>query len=94
MENELKESLKNWASLVDSRGLEKYKKSHPTWAINVPLSDLPKGDWDNYIKQIPKNSEVITVCDDYVNCFSAKIVWIELEKRWYKFLWVYSLTYH
>ncbi len=94
MEKELKSSIKNGAILVDSRWLKEYKAGHLENSINVPLVDLPKEDWDDYIKQIPKNSETINICDSYLNCFYAKIVWMELEKRWYKFLWVYSLVYH
>ncbi len=94
MKQELDEKLKEGAFLIDSRWIEENKKWHPTWAINVPLVDLPRWDWDWYIQKIPEKSEIITICDGYVNCFYAKIVWIELEKRGYKYIWVHSLTYN
>ena len=45
-------------------------------------------------KIILKNSKIITVCDNYVNCFYAKVVWIELEKRGFEFEGRYSLSYN
>jgi hypothetical protein len=29
------------------------------------------------------------VCDDYIDCFSAMLVWIELEQRWVNLEWIY-----
>jgi hypothetical protein len=46
----------------------------------------PSSGLDEAFAQVPKNAEVITVCDGYVNCFDARVTGIELEKRGHKFL--------
>jgi rhodanese-related sulfurtransferase len=94
MKKDLESMIKNWVVLIDSRWLDEYKKEHLSNVLNVPLVDLFKDSWNDYINKIPKKSEIINICDSYVNCFYAKVVWIELERRWYKFLWVYSLIYN
>ncbi len=40
-----------------------------------------------------ENDRVVIVCDDYVNCFDARLVWIELERKGAEYLWVYFKTW-
>ncbi len=80
-----------WVYLVDVRKIEKFKQRKIKGSVNIPLTYLPKTKWDFYIKKIPEKSKIITICDDNESCFYAKIVWIEMEKRLYKFLWTYKL---
>ncbi len=91
--NELQTTVEKWAILIDSRWTEKQEENYLSAAIDLPLVDLPKSEWDKYIKKIPQKSKIIVLCDNYTNCFYAKIIWIELEKRWHSFLWRYSLAY-
>ena len=34
--------------------------------------------------------DVIIVCDDWVNCFDAKLIWAELENGGVTFLWRFT----
>ena len=94
MKDTLQEAVEKGVVLIDVRKTIKYKVNALKGSISLPLVELPKNKWDSYIKKIPKNSHIITVCDDYVNCFYAKIVWIELAKRGHIFKGRYSLAYN
>jgi len=94
MKDSLKNKIEEWTILVDVRDFVKYKNNHLKNSINIPLVNLPKKDWEKYIVKIEKKSKIITVCDNYVNCFYAKVVWIELEKRGFEFEGRYSLAYN
>jgi len=76
--------------LVDSRKSEKYNKKHIKGSINLPTLYTPTADLDKIISQIPKGSKVVTVCDEYVNCFDARITGIKLEKAGMIFLGRYN----
>lgn len=67
--------------LVDVRSPQKYKDYHISWSISVPLMETPSSQVDTILAQVPPRKKIITICDEYINCFTAKIVWIELEKR-------------
>lgn len=76
--------------LVDVRSKEKFEKNRIPGAVNIPLLDTPTATLATLFLQVPKKKEVITICDEYINCFAAKLVWIELEKRGAIFLGRYN----
>jgi rhodanese-related sulfurtransferase len=80
-----------WVFLVDVRKRQDFETKKIDWSINIPLVYLPKTKWDFYINKIPEKSKIITICDNPETCFYAQVVWIEMEKRLYKFLWIYKL---
>lgn len=87
---QVKDKLKEEVVLVDSRDPEKFQSKHIEWAINIPLMYTPSGEIEKVLWQIKKESTIIVVCDDYINCFDAKLTGIELEKRGIIFLWRYN----
>lgn len=87
---EVKEKIKNWVKIVDVRDEIKFKTKTINWAVNISFLNTPTEKLDISLSQIKSWSEIITMCDDYINCFDAKITWIELEKRWINFLWRYN----
>jgi len=88
--NEVKNYVKKGSILIDSREAKKYKQSHIPDSINISMLATSREDLEKLFAQIPEHSTVITICDDYVNCFDAKVVGVEVEKRKHKFLGRYN----
>lgn len=88
--SQVKEKLKDGIILIDSREPVKYNLKHIKDALNIPIMYTPSNDIENIFSQVAKGGSVIIICDDYINCFDAKITWIELEKRWIIFLGRYN----
>lgn len=87
---EVKKSVQAGVVLVDSREPTKFKRSHIKGAINIPMFFTPTKDLEKVFSQIPPDSKVITICDEFVNCFDAKVTGVELEKRQQQFLGRYN----
>ncbi len=88
--SEIKQKVNEGKILVDSREPFKFEKSHIEGSFNIPIMHTPSIEIEKAFSQIPANSEVVTVCDGYVNCFDAKLAAIELENRGHKFLGRYN----
>ncbi len=88
--NQVKEKITEWVILIDSREPIKYNTKHIDWAINIPIMYTPTSEIWQAFSQIPKWSSVIIICDAYINCFDAKITWIELEQKGIIFLGRYN----
>ncbi len=88
--SEVKNYIKKGAILVDSREPKKYKQSHIPGTLNISMLSTSREDLEKLFAQIPEHSTVITICDDYVNCFDAKVTGVELEKRKHVFLGRYN----
>jgi rhodanese-related sulfurtransferase len=76
--------------LVDSRPPAKYQKKHIPGSVNIPTIYTASSDIDRVFSQVPAGSTVITVCDDFVSCFDAKVTGVKLEKRGATFLGRYN----
>lgn len=50
----------------------------------------PSDSFEKVFSQVKEKSEVVVICDAYVNCFDAKLTGIELEKRGVVFLGRYN----
>jgi rhodanese-related sulfurtransferase len=87
---QVKQKEKEWVLLIDSRQPSKFKTSTVKWSINIPIMYTPTSQIDEVFSQVKKWDSIIVICDDYINCFDAKLTWIELEKRWLNFLWRYN----
>lgn len=87
---EVKNYVKNGVILIDSREPKKYKQSHIAGSINISMFSTSREELETLFAQIPKQSRVITLCDEYVNCFDAKVTGVELEKRKHIFLGRYN----
>jgi rhodanese-related sulfurtransferase len=88
--SETRDEVKNGTILVDSRQPDKYNQSHVPASINIPTMYIPSIQYNDVLGQIPANSKIIAICDDYVNCFDAKVTGVELEKRGHTFLGRYN----
>jgi rhodanese-related sulfurtransferase len=88
--DQVKSKVAEGVVLVDCREPSRYKTSHITNSINLPIMYTPTIDLEKAFAQVPAKSRVITVCDGYVNCFDAKITGVELENRGYEFLGRYN----
>lgn len=87
---DVRRAVSDGALLVDARQPEKYQYSHISGTANIAMMYTPTLLMDSAFAQLPPEQTVITVCDDYVNCFDAKIVGVELEKRGHQFLGRYN----
>ncbi|MFH1621400.1 MAG: rhodanese-like domain-containing protein [Patescibacteria group bacterium] len=84
--DELKDNLAKGIVLVDTRPPNSYNAWHISGSINIPLMSTPSISVEQTFSRVPAHSTVITVCDDYVNCFDAKLTGVELERRGHTFL--------
>ena len=76
--------------IVDSRETWRYEAWHVPGSINIPILYTPSFEIDTKINQIPKGKSVITLCDDYVNCFDARVGGVKIEKAGYTFIERYN----
>jgi len=88
--DEVESKVKDNAFLVDTREPYKYNQSHIAGSVNIPLMYTSTLNLELVFAQVPENSEIITVCDGYVNCFDAKLTGVELERRGHEFLGRYN----
>ena len=79
--------------LVDCREPWVYEEWHIEGSVNIPIMYTPSIDLEEAFAQVPAGSTVITVCDDYVNCFDAKITGVELEDRGITFIGRYNFPW-
>ncbi len=88
------EQVKSYISqgvvIVDSRQPSSYQKNHMTGSIPIPTIYTPTSQMEKTLAQVPPNAAVITVCDDFVSCFDAKITGVKLEKKGHTFLGRYN----
>lgn len=74
------------ALLIDAR--EPATRATAPLANSTPISLLstPSAELATLIAGIPAGKAVITVCSEYVDCFEAKLVGVELERQGHPFL--------
>lgn len=88
--DETKKNVNNGVALVDSRDPEKFAKSHIPGAVNIPMIYTPTSKVENALAQVPPGKSIITICDDFISCFDAKVTGIKLEKKGHAFLGRYN----
>lgn len=88
--DETKQKQKDGAFLVDSRMPSQYNKHHMEGSINIPMIYTPTSKIESELARVPAGAPVITVCDDFISCFDAKVTGIKLEKRGHEFLGRYN----
>lgn len=86
----LKEEMANGTVVVDSRPSNKYETWHIPESINIAVIYTPSSEMDTRLAQVPEGAKVITVCDDFVSCFDAKLTGVKLEKKGHEFLGRYN----
>lgn len=86
LSDQVRKLRKEGTILIDSRE-PLTVKAHPIeGSIPLRIMYTPTKDMDSVLSTVPANSTVITVCDNYVNCFDARLAGIELERRGNTFL--------
>lgn len=88
--NELRQEMASGTVIVDSRMNSKYNQWHIPGSINIPIIYTPTSRMDETLSEVPSGARVITVCDDFVSCFDAKITGVKLEQRGHNFLGRYN----
>lgn len=86
----VKKKIKEGVKIVDSRPPSKFNAGHIPGSVNIPLMYTPTSELQSVFSKLSAGGSVITVCDDYVNCFDARLTGVELERRGYKFLGRYN----
>lgn len=84
--DEVTQKIKDGAFIVDSREPWKYEQSHIPGSVNLPIIYTTTALLETAFARVPPGRDVITVCDEWVNCFDAKITGVELESRRHRFL--------
>lgn len=75
--------------LVDTRRQEGDSQVIPG-SVFVSAFYTPTPELEALLVQVPPGSRFVTICDDFVSCFDAKIVGVKLEKRGNTFLGRYA----
>ncbi len=76
--------------LVDVRSKESMTKAPIANAIPASIIYTPSSLIDAMLAKVPPGSRFVAVCDEYVNCFDAKLVGVRLEKLGHIFLGRYA----
>lgn len=84
--------LKTDVFIVDARNPAKFESDHINGSLNIRILNTPTKEMDKLFSYIPPHSSVIALCDDYINCFDARITGIELERLGNIFLGRYIYT--
>ncbi len=88
--SEMKKQIETGTVIVDSRPANKYAKHHLPDSINIPMIYTSTSKIPAALAQVPAGKTVITVCDDFISCFDAKVTGIKLEKEGHIFLGRYN----
>lgn len=83
---ELLTNIEGGAAVVDSRPLASYNAWHIPNSINIPIIYTPTSQMEKALSLVPSGVAVITVCDDFISCFDAKVTGIKLEAKDHEFL--------
>lgn len=78
------------AFIIDARQADAFATGHITNSLNISIFFTPSNVLEDLFAQVPEGVSVITVCDDYVSCFDAKIAGVKLEKLGHTFLGRYT----
>ncbi len=89
---EVHELVADGAVLVDARQPDAFAISHLPGSVNISIFFTPTAELEALFAQVPAGSKVVTVCDDFVSCFDAKIAGVRLEKRGDIFLGRYFIS--
>lgn len=91
--DEFRKKQREGIFVVDSREPWKFARQTIPGSVNIPIIYTPTAELEAAFAQVPPGSSVITVCDEFVNCFDAKITGVELEKRGSRFLGRYGFPW-
>lgn len=76
--------------LIDTRQKADYDESHIEGSINISAIFTPSVELAYQIANVSPDASIITICNDFVSCFDAKIVGVRLEALGHTFLGRYS----
>ncbi len=72
--------------LIDSREPSTTREKPLAGGIPLRIMHTPTRQMDAILSVVPPESKIIVVCDNYVDCFDARLVGIELERQGHTFL--------
>lgn len=87
---EVRTAVATGTLLVDTRQKADYDKSHIEGSLNISAIFTPSVELAYQIANVSPGASIITICDDFVSCFDAKIVGVRLETLGHTFLGRYS----
>ncbi|MEI6478011.1 MAG: rhodanese-like domain-containing protein [bacterium] len=78
--DQVESAMQDGVTIVDSRPKETYQKWHIPGSVNLPIIYTPTSQLVTAFAQIPTGTKLITVCDDFVSCFDARLVGLKAEQ--------------
>jgi rhodanese-related sulfurtransferase len=88
--DEIKELQQQNVLTVDTRQ-ESASKPHPILgSVAISAIYTPTEELESELSRVPSSARIVTICEDFVTCFDAKIIGIKLEKRGNIFLGRYA----
>jgi rhodanese-related sulfurtransferase len=90
--SQMEQSIVAGASVIDAREPNE-RFVHPySGSIPIGLLSTPSVALRTALDSVSAGAPVITLCEGYVDCFEAKVIGIELERRGHRFLGRYDLV--
>jgi rhodanese-related sulfurtransferase len=87
---ELVNAMADGVTLIDSRLQERYDAWSIPGSVNLPMMYSSSSEITNALNTLPTNSTFISVCDDFISCFDARLVGIRLEQEGHTFIGRYN----
>lgn len=91
--SEVRNLVSEGVLLIDARDENRFAEAGLAGSTNISAMFTPSDELEEKLGSVPEGSTVITVCDDYLSCFDAKIVGVKLERYGHTFLGRYSLPH-
>lgn len=89
-DTEFMDNLFLWTKVIDAREISRLTSDDKLeYSNDISLMYNTSKYLENEFNKYNENDKVIVVCNDYINCFDAQLIWIELEKRRVNLLWIY-----
>lgn len=87
---EFTENILSWTKIIDAREITRLKKQDTLEnSDNISIMYNTSSFLEKKFNKYNENDDIIVICNEYINCFDAQLVWLELQKRWADFLGIY-----
>ncbi len=81
----------SWSIVIDARAPDRLSNQDKLdYVDKLSIMYTSSKTLNTYFETYKNNpSPLVVVCNDYINCFDAELIWLELEKVKANFKWIY-----
>lgn len=88
--NDFRKYVWEWITIIDAREKNRLKKENIlNNSRNISIMYSSNYTLKQQFSHYKAGEKVVVICDDYVNCFDAQMIWIELEQKGVTLMWIY-----